>query len=162
MKEKKVQVRGELALIPLIFVNSFAVVLMLYSGSGISAISSVPYAFNQVLPQVSLGTWTYIFQALLVGALFVLRGKIHLPYLLSFVVGFVFGVFVDIHECWVSLLPQTLPLRVLYFLVSYLCICFGIALSNRCRMPIVPTDLFPERHPEYCASGIPFLRLSLM
>ena len=57
MKEKKVQVRGELALIPLIFVNSFAVVLMLYSGSGISAISSVPYAFNQVLPQVSLGTW---------------------------------------------------------------------------------------------------------
>ena len=105
MKEKKVQVRGELALIPLIFVNSFAVVLMLYSGSGISAISSVPYAFNQVLPQVSLGTWTYIFQALLVGALFVLRGKIHLPYLM---------------------------------------ICFGIALANRCKMPIAPTDLFPR------------------
>ena len=65
MEKRKVQVRGELALIPLIFVNSFAVVLMLYSGSGISAISSVPYAFNQVFPRISLGTWTYIFQALL-------------------------------------------------------------------------------------------------
>ena len=54
------QARGELALIPLIFVNSFAVVLMLYSGSGISAISSVPYVFNQVFPRISLGTWTYI------------------------------------------------------------------------------------------------------
>ena len=75
MKENKTQVRGELALIPLIFVNSFAVVLMLYSGSGISAISSVPYGFNQVIPMVSLGTWTYIFQGLLVALLFMLKKK---------------------------------------------------------------------------------------
>ena len=54
----KVRVRKELALIPIICVNSFAVVLMLFSGFGISAISSVPYAFNQVLPDISLGTWT--------------------------------------------------------------------------------------------------------
>ena len=144
MKEKKVQVRGELALIPLIFVNSFAVVLMLYSGSGISAISSVPYAFNQVLHQVSLGTWTYIFQALLVGALFVLRGKIHLPYLLSFVVGFFFGIAVDLHEAWIGLLPKGIFFQILYFCISYLLICFGIALANRCKMPIAPTDLFPR------------------
>ena len=97
MEKRKMQARGELALIPLIFVNSFAVVLMLYSGSGISAISSVPYAFNQVFPRISLGTWTYIFQALLVAALFILRKKIHLPYLLSFVVGFFFGIAVDLH-----------------------------------------------------------------
>lgn len=56
----KVRVRKELALIPIICVNSFAVVLMLFSGFGISAISSVPYAFNQVLPDISLGTWTYL------------------------------------------------------------------------------------------------------
>ena len=78
MKENKTQVRGELALIPLIFVNSFAVVLMLYSGSGISAISSVPYGFNQVIPMVSLGTWTYIFQGLLVSLSFKLCGGIFL------------------------------------------------------------------------------------
>lgn len=37
-----------------------------------------------------------------------------------------------------------LPLRVLYFSLSYLILCFGVALSNRCQMPIVPTDLFPR------------------
>lgn len=65
-------------------------------------------------------------------------------YLFSFVVGFCFGILVDVHEAWISVLPQTLPLRVLYFCISYLLISIGIALSNRCKMPIVPTDLFPR------------------
>ncbi len=34
--------RGELALVIAVMINSLAVILMLYSGSGISAISSVP------------------------------------------------------------------------------------------------------------------------
>ena len=33
---------------------------------------------------------------------------------------------------------------MVYFVISYLLICFGIALSNRCKLPIVPTDLFPR------------------
>lgn len=136
--------RGELALLLVIFINSLGVVLMLYSGSGISAVSSVPYAFNQVFPVLSLGTWTYLFQGLLVCSLFVLRKRFIPRYLLSFVVGFLFGVFIDIHEAWVSLLPCTIPLRVLYFLLSYGALSLGIALSNRCRMPIIPTDLFPR------------------
>ena len=37
--------RGEAALALAAIINSFGVVLMLYSGSGISAISSVPFAF---------------------------------------------------------------------------------------------------------------------
>ncbi len=45
-------IRGELALVIVIRINSLGVVLMLYSGSGISAISSVPYAFSEVFPQV--------------------------------------------------------------------------------------------------------------
>ena len=40
--------RGELALLLAVSINSFGVVLMLYSGTGISAISSVPYAFSCV------------------------------------------------------------------------------------------------------------------
>ena len=34
--------------------------------------------------------------------------------------------------------------RGVYFVISYLLICFGIALSNRCGLPIIPTDLFPR------------------
>ena len=43
---QKIKIHGELALAAVIVLNSLGVVLMLYSGSGISAISSVPYAFS--------------------------------------------------------------------------------------------------------------------
>ena len=136
--------RGELALAAAILINSFGVVLMLYSGAGISAISSVPFAFSEVLPQLTLGTWTYIFQGLLVASLMVLRRRFVPEYLFSFVAGFVFGELLDVHEAWIGILPTALPWRILYFIISYLLICIGIALSNRCQLPIIPTDLFPR------------------
>ena len=136
--------RGELVLVLAVIINSIGVLLMLHSGSGISAISSVPYAFNLVLPTLSLGTWTYIFQGLLVCVLMILRRKFVPAYLFSFVVGFCFGEMMDINELWVDHLPLSIPLRVAYFILSYLILCFGIALSNRCKLPVIPTDLFPR------------------
>ena len=136
--------RGELALLVAVCINSLGVVLMLYSGAGISAISSVPFAFSEVLPKISLGTWTYLFQGLLVLSLMILRRKFVPSYLFSFVVGFVFGELLDLHELWLPILPTALPWRILYFVISYVLICIGIALSNRCGLPIIPTDLFPR------------------
>ena len=136
--------RGELALCIAVLINSFGVVLMLYSGAGISAISSVPFAFSEVWPVLTLGTWTYLFQGALVLSLMLLRKRFVPDYLFSFVVGFVFGKLLDVHEAWISILPYTLPLRVVYFVVSYGLLSLGIALSNRCGLPIVPTDLFPR------------------
>ena len=161
MNDSKLTIRGELTLILVVIINSLGVVLMLHSGSGISAISSVPYAFSEVFPKLTLGTWTYIFQSLLILTLMVLRKKFIPEYLFSFVSGFFFGKMVDIHQAWVSQLPYTIPLRVLYFVLSYLIICFGIALSNRCKMPIIPTDLFPREladilKREYSKIKVPF------
>ena len=161
MNDSKLTIRGELTLILVVIINSLGVVLMLHSGSGISAISSVPYAFSEVFPKLTLGTWTYIFQSLLILTLMVLRKKFIPEYLFSFVIGFFFGKMVDIHQAWVSQLPYTIPLRVLYFVLSYLIICFGIALSNRCKMPIIPTDLFPRELAdilirEYSKFKVPF------
>lgn len=135
---------GELALVIAVVINSFGVVLMLYSGAGISAISSVPYAFSDVLPFLSLGTWTYLFQAALVFSLMILRRRFVISYLFSFAVGFVFSELLDFHELWITILPTDLHWCVLYFIISYLLICVGIALSNRCGLPIIPTDLFPR------------------
>ena len=67
-------------------------------GAGISAISSVPFAFSEVFPKISLGTWTYLFQGLLVLSLMIMRKKFVPSYLFSFVVGFVFGELLDVHE----------------------------------------------------------------
>lgn len=125
-------------------INSFGVVLMLYSGAGISAISSVPFAFSEVLPVLSLGTWTYIFQGLLVLSLMIMRKRFVPSYLFSFVVGFVFGKLLDVHELWINILPDNITMRIVYFILSYIILCFGIAISNRCLHPITPTDLFPR------------------
>ena len=80
-------VRGELALLVAVLINSFGVVLMLHSGAGISAISSVPFAFSEVFTRISLGTWTYLFQGVLVLSLMILRKRFVPQYLFSFVVG---------------------------------------------------------------------------
>ena len=152
--------RGEAALALATITNSFGVVLMLYSGSGISAISSVPFAFSEVFPKLSLGTWTYLFQGLLVLSLMVLRKRFVPQYLFSFVVGFVFGELLDVHELWVSILPNGLFWCVLYFVISYFLISFGIALSNRCRLPIIPTDLFPRELAQIINVSYPRIKIS--
>ena len=99
-------------------------------------------------------------QGLLVLSLMVLRKRFVPEYLFSFVVGFFFGIMIDFHELWISWLPQPLPLRVLYFCISYLVICFGIALSNRCRMPIIPTDLFPRELAEITGTAYSRIKIS--
>lgn len=144
MNDKRLVLRGEAALILAIIINSMGVLLMLQSGSGISAISSVPYVFSEVFPKLSLGTWTYIFQGLLVITLMVLKKRFVPSYLFSFVAGFLFGEMMDVNELWITKLPLSIPLRICYFVLSYIIICFGIALSNRCKLPIIPTDLFPR------------------
>ena len=73
-----------------------------------------------------------------------MRKKFVVPYLFSFVVGFVFSEMLDLYEAEINILPTAMGFRVLYFVISYLLICFGIALSNRCGLPIIPTDLFPR------------------
>ena len=97
-----------------------------------------------MLPALTLGTWTYIFQGLLVLTLMIMRKKFVPSYLFSFVAGFVFGKLLDLHEMWINTLPDNIIMRVIYFIISYVLICIGIALSNRCGLPIVPTDLFPR------------------
>lgn len=159
MDTKKKQVRGELVLPLIIVMNSFGVVLMLYSGTGISAISSMTYALSEVFPVFSLGTWTYIFQSTLIISLMVMRKRFVPQYLLSFGVGFAFGLMMDVHKGWIDILPAAIPFRVFYFAASYVILCFGIALSNRCKMPIIPTDLFPKELTDI--TGIPFSKIKV-
>ena len=143
-EDKKYIFRGELALAAVVVMNSLGVVLMLRSGAGISAISSVPFAFSEVLPRLTLGTWNYLFQGLLVFSLMILKKRLVPQYLFSFVVGFAFGKMLDVHELWVNTLPLGPGWQVLYFVLSYLILSLGIAVSNRCGLPIIPTDLFPR------------------
>lgn len=159
MSKEKMLFRGEAALPVALVIDSFGVVLMLYSAAGISAISSVPYAFSEVFPALSLGTWTYIFQGLLVLSLMIMRKKFVPSYLFSFIVGFVFGELLDLHELWINILPDGLAWRIAWFVISYVLLSIGIAISNRCGLPIVPTDLFPRELSDITKVGYPKIKI---
>lgn len=161
MQENKLTIRGELSLLLVIIINSLGVVLMLHSGSGISAISSVPYAFADVLPVITLGAWTEVFQVSLVLSLMLLSKRFVPVYLFSFVVGSAFSAMIDVHEMWIKQLPQSLTLDIIYFIISYIVICFGVALANRCQLPIIPTDLFRASLPPLPAGAMRALKLVL-
>ena len=90
----------------------------------------------------------------------ILRKKFVPQYLFSFVVGFVFGELLDVHEMWINILPASIGWRVVYFVVSYILLCIGIALSNRCQMPIVPTDLFPRELSQITSITYPKIKIS--
>lgn len=152
--------RGEAALAIAVVINSFGVVLMLYAGSGISAVSSVPYAFSRVFDDLTLGTWTYIFQGFLVAWLMILRKRFVPQYMFSFVVGFIFGELIDFYELWINILPQTIVCRFIYFAASFMLFSIGIALSNRCGLPIIPTDLFTRELADI--TGIAYTRIKIV
>ena len=154
---RRITLRGELALTVAVIINSFAVAMTVYAGLGISPVSSFPYAISLVFPFLTLGTWTYLFQGLLVISLMVLRRKFVPSYLFSFVVGFFFGTLLDVFGAWLPCLPFTLGWRIFYFVLSCPIVGFGIALSNRCKLPIIPTDLFPRE--VSAVTGLPYQRV---
>jgi len=38
-------------------------------------------------------------------------------------------------------------------------ICVGIAISNRCKLPIIPTDLFPRELADITKAGYPKIKI---
>lgn len=120
--------RGEAALALAVLINSFGVVLMLYSGA-------------------------------LILSLMIMRKRFVTSYLFSFAVGFVFSELLDVHELWINVLPSSLAWRIVYFIISYVLICIGIALSNRCQLPIVPTDLFPRELADITKIAYPKIKI---
>ena len=159
--KNKITVRGELALTLAVLVNSFAVAMTVYAGLGISPVSSFPYAVSLVFPFFTLGTWTYLFQGVLVITLMVLRKRFVPSYLFSFVVGFFFGKLLDVFGAWLPCLPFGWGWRVLYFAVSCPVIALGIALSNRCKLPIIPTDLFARDLAEIIKKPYPKVKTTM-
>lgn len=144
MNTRKFHLPGEAALLLMLLINSLAIDLMSKSAFGISTISSVPLIFSTAFPIFSFGTWNYIFQTLLVITLMVLKRSFCPGYLFSFVVGLGFGKMIDVHNTWVVMLPNVLPLNIVYFFTGFLLMCFGICLANNCLLPIAPTDIFPR------------------
>jgi len=144
LMNRKLYLSRELVLLFVIFLNSLGVTLMVKSGFGISSISSVPYIFAKAFDFLTLGTWNYLFQTMLVITLMVIKGRFEVGYMFSFVVGVAFGKMIDFHYMWLSMLPVNFGLQILYLVLGFICLAVGICFANNCSMPIIPTDIFPR------------------
>lgn len=105
------------------------------------------------------GVVLMLYSGALILSLMIMRKKFVTSYLFSFAVGFVFSELLDVHELWINVLPSSLAWRIVYFIISYVLICIGIALSNRCQLPIVPTDLFPRELADIAKIAYPKIKI---
>ena len=115
---EKTVMRGGTGTLMVVVLNSLGVLLMLHSGSRISAISSVPYAFRKVMPWLTLGTWTYIFQGTARLYADAYAEKFVPTYLFSLWSALCLENAVGSSRLWITRLPVNLPLRVLYFVLE--------------------------------------------
>ena len=74
----------------------------------------------------------------------ILKKAFCFEYIFSFVVGIGFGKMIDVHDAWLAIFAKYNGVKCTVFCTWILIIGFGIALANRCMLPIIPTDTFPR------------------
>lgn len=139
---KKRTVPGELSLSLGILLISIAVSLMVRAGFGISTISSLPYALTSIFPDIPFGTWNLAFQIGLLMILLAITRQFKSGYVISFVIAALFGFIADLFIGALSGLPTDIWCRSLYFLTSYLVLCFAISFMVNSKIPLMIVDAF--------------------
>ena len=119
---------------------ALGVVLMKKAALGITPITSLPLALNEVLPVLSLGNWTILFHILCIIAIIVIQKKVTVKALLMLPVGIGFGYFIDLLLWLWSFETGSLPLRVLLLVVGIPVSGLGVALINDADLMLPSPD----------------------
>ena len=116
------------------------VVLMKKAALGITPITSLPLALNEVLPVLSLGNWTILFHILCIIAILIIRKKVELKTLLMFPVGICFGYFIDLLLWLWQYETNLIPLRILLLVLAIPVSGLGVALINDADLMLPSPD----------------------
>ena len=116
------------------------VVLMKKAALGITPITSLPLALNEVLPVLSLGNWTILFHILCIIGIIAITKTVTVKVLLMLPVGICFGYLIDLLLwCW-SFETEILWLRVLLLIVGIPVSGLGVALINNADLMLPSPD----------------------
>lgn len=117
---------------------------------GSSVISILPYVFESAgevakAPELTIGQYTYIMNAVLVSAqIGVLRRKFEVVQLFQLVIGFAFGMLIDVNMALTDwLTPVALWQQAVAQVIGCTVLGFGIALEVRCGSVTMPGEGFP-------------------
>lgn len=112
---------------------------------GTSPISSIPYSLSLVLPQLSLGKWTILFNSLLILLQWILLKKDakKIELLLQLVFTFIFGYIIDLTMiCISSLNPIHYISKVVIMCSGCIILAFGVYLEVLGNVVMLPGDAF--------------------
>ncbi len=133
-----------------LFVMTLGVAICVRSMLGSSVISVLPYVFQNagskdLAPNLTIGQYTYIMNFILViGQILVLRKQFQLVQLFQLLIGFVFGIMIDLNMTITSwLLPKELWQKCITQLLGCTVLGLGIAFEVRCGSLTMPGEGFP-------------------
>ncbi len=133
-----------------LWVMTVGVAVCVRSMLGSSVISVLPYVFESagkeaLVPALTIGQYTYIMNAILVaGQVLILRRRFEPVQLFQLVIGFVFGMLIDLNmllTSWIA--PASLLQSVIVQVAGCTVLGIGIALEVRCGSVTMPGEGFP-------------------
>lgn len=116
------------------------VVLMKKAALGITPITSLPLALNEVLPVLSLGNWTILFHIVCIVAIIVITRKVTVQTILKLPVGICFGYLIDFLLWLWQFNPTFLPLRLALLAAGIPVSGLGVALINSANLMLPSPD----------------------
>ena len=142
-KDKKNLTIRIILLIVSIMINGFSVSVYVKSNLGVSTNSSISFVISSIVPSLSLGMTTIMFQILLLIILIFACG-FKKEYLISLILGCFFGSVIDIWNfLWTKIPIKTLHPIILY-IIAFFTLAFGIALTLATELPTLPYDYFTK------------------
>lgn len=168
VRKEKIQefVWQHIMLLLSLFLMTLGVALNVRSDMGSSVISSIPLAFSLagsdgLVPSLTIGGYTNVMNILLVVAqILILRRRFDPVQLLQLVIGFLFGMLIDINMYLTSFIEyDTLLIKVLAQFAGCTVMAFGIAAEVRCGSVTMPGEGLPIALG--LATGKPFARLKI-
>ena len=122
---------------------SLGIVLVIKSNLGVSVATSPPYILSLYFTKISFGQWNYMVHGFVLLLLVVIVRKLTVKHLMSFLVAFLFGLFIDFfNSILVSFQVDGLLERFMVFIVGSLVISIGVAGFMKSNYPILPFDTF--------------------
>lgn len=128
-----------------LMVISFGITVITKASLGTSPITSIPYSLSMIIPSLTLGNWTILFNILLVVIQLILLGKDadKINIILQIGVSLIMGYFIDFAMyimSWFS--PEIYILRILSVVVGCSILAFGVYLQIIADVVMAPGDGF--------------------
>lgn len=128
-----------------LIIVAFGVAIAAKSALGPSPISSIPYSLWLIMPRLSMGEWTIIFNIVLVGMQLAIQRREAKPVqlILQVVTTLPFGYVIDFWLwCMKALEPGTYIIQLILVLIGCFVVAFGVFIQVKADVILLPGDAF--------------------